>query len=423
VAEGPSELEVLRRVGERLNARDGDRAQRWEASLSVVEESWPHVTATIEPASDVLPDQHRIVLGFQTSYALTSGKRDRLYLTVESPQWRPSDDFGIALASLLSLAKALERSQAASGMLRDGLVGSSSGMIEALRLAERLALERQPVLLVGEAGCGKERLARFLHRNSPFSSGPFVVFNGAALPEAMVDVELFGHPHGRGGRFEEAASGTLVIKDVGVVPEAARQRLFSLLRETAPVRLILTSREPLEILVAAGRMRKGRIAPGNVIQVPPLRDRGSDIVTLADHFVTISSLQTGKEVKRISTPALEMLLTYPWPGNVRELAAVVERAVLATDDEVIHGFHLPPSLQSSVYSGTTMHGRLDDRLDSLEYEMLVEALKSTRGNVTLAARELGLTKRVMGLRLKKYELDYRPFRQGPEEWGDDDDPF
>jgi Nif-specific regulatory protein len=147
--------------------------------------------------------------------------------------------------------------------------------------------------------------------------------------------------------------------------------------------------------------------------VPPLRDRGADIIALADHFTTQFSLKTGKTIMRISTPALEMLLTYPWPGNVRELESVMERAVLLSDDEVIHGYHLPPSLQSSVHTGTRMHGRLVDRLDSLEYEMLVEALKASRGNITQAGRELGLTKRVMGLRMAKFELDYRAFRQGP----------
>jgi Nif-specific regulatory protein len=184
-----------------------------------------------------------------------------------------------------------------------------------------------------------------------------------------------------------------------------------------------SSSRSLDKLIASGRFRGDLYArlAASPIQIPPLRDRGSDIIALADYFVTQFSLQTGKDIKRISTPTLEMLLTYPWPGNVRELKSVIERAVLLSDDEVIHGFHLPPSLQSSVHSGTRMHGRLPDRLDSLEYEMLVEALKAAQGNVTQAARELGLTKRIMGLRLKKYELDYRVFRQAPADLASDSD--
>jgi len=187
------------------------------------------------------------------------------------------------------------------------------------------------------------------------------------------------------------------------------------------LRLIASTSRSLERLIAEGKFRSDLYArlAAFPIQVPPLRERGSDIIALADYFVTQFSLQTGKAIKRISTPTLEMLLTYPWPGNVRELENVMERAVLLSDDEVIHGYHLPPSLQSSVHSGTRMHGRLTDRLDSLEYEMLVEALKASQGNITQAARELGLTKRIMGLRLKKFELDYRTFRQAPPDLASD----
>ncbi len=294
------------------------------------------------------------------------------------------------------------------------MISSSGVMQEVFRLIEKAADSTMPVILLGEPGVGKERLAEALHRLSPVSEGPFVAFNGTALPEFMVEGELFGHPKGLGGSFEEARGGTLFLDEVGDLSEPVRERLFRALDSgAAPLRLVASSSRSADALIA-----RWKAFP---IQVPPLRDRGSDIIALADHFVTKFSLQTGIEVKRISTPALEMLLTYPWPGNVRELETVLERAVLLSDDEVIHGYHLPPSLQSSVHSGTRMHGRLADRLDSLEYEMLVEALKASQGNMTQAARELGLTKRVMGLRLKKFELDYRTFRKSSTDLASDTD--
>jgi Nif-specific regulatory protein len=272
------------------------------------------------------------------------------------------------------------------------------------------------VLLIGESGVGKERLAAVLHRRSALSQGPFVPFNGTALPESMVESELFGHPKGLGGRFAEALEGTLFLDEVGDLSPRVQMRLLRALEGGDPVpRLVASTSRNLEVLASSGAFLPGlhtRLA-AFPIQVPPLRERGADIVALADYFTTQLSLKTGKSIMRISTPALEMLLTYPWPGNVRELESVMERAVLLSDDEVIHGYHLPPSLQSSVHSGTRMPGRLADRLDSLEYEMIVEALKTSRGNITQAARELGLTKRIMGLRMEKFELDYRAFRQAP----------
>lgn len=319
----------------------------------------------------------------------------------------PSSSIREALALLVAQESEVRRLSAVSTSV-PGLVGNSGVMQEVFRLAERAAGSTVAVLIAGETGVGKEGLASFIHRRSALSRGPFVPFNGTALPEAMVEGELFGHPKGHGGRFAEASGGTLFLDEVGDLSLAVQDRLL---------RALTTSERPPRIIASTSRPRGAliidRLSPFS-IQVPPLRDRGADIIALADHFVTRASLKIGKDILRISTPALEMLLTYPWPGNVRELESVMERAVLLSDDEVIHGYHLPPSLQSSVHSGTRMHGRLVDRLDSLEYEMIVEALKASRGNVTQAARELGLTKRIMGLRMAKFELDYRVFRQASD---------
>jgi Nif-specific regulatory protein len=146
------------------------------------------------------------------------------------------------------------------------------------------------------------------------------------------------------------------------------------------------------------------------ITIPPLRDRGSDVIALADHFVAHYAKECKKDVKRISTPALNMLMSYHWPGNVRELENVIERATILSEGGVIHGYDLPPSLQTPVLSGTVHKGKLSDRLDAIEYEMIVDALKAQDGNMTEAARELGLTRRIITFRMQKYGISPKDFR-------------
>jgi Nif-specific regulatory protein len=146
--------------------------------------------------------------------------------------------------------------------------------------------------------------------------------------------------------------------------------------------------------------------------VPPLRERRSDILELADYFLEKYSRQNGKSIVRISTPAIDMLMAYHWPGNVRELENVIERAVLLSQDGVVHGFHLPPTLQTAEASGTAPKGTLQEAVDALEREMVVEALKSNRGIMAKAARQLGLTERTMGLRVRKHHIASERFRTG-----------
>ncbi|MCK4515961.1 MAG: sigma-54-dependent Fis family transcriptional regulator, partial [Spirochaetaceae bacterium] len=143
------------------------------------------------------------------------------------------------------------------------------------------------------------------------------------------------------------------------------------------------------------------------IHIPPVRDRKSDILLLADHFIEKYADHNHVAVRRISTPAIDLLMSYHWPGNVRELENCVERAVLLSLDEVIHSHHLPPSLQSAESSNTEFHGTLSESLDNLERELILDALKSTRGNMAKAARLLGITERIMGLRVKKHGIDPR----------------
>ena len=316
----------------------------------------------------------------------------------------------------------------------ENIIGTSKPMREVYTLIDKISPARTTVLLLGESGVGKELVAGAVHFHSPRAGGPFIRFNCAALPESLVESELFGHEKGaftgavarRKGRFEEADGGTIFLDEVGELSLAVQAKLLRVLQEHSfdrvggsqsievDIRVIAATNRDLEELVHAGTFRQDLYYRLHVfpITIPPLRERGSDIITLADFFVQKYSRMNGKQVKRISTPALDMLCSYHWPGNVRELENVIERAVILADDDVIHGYNLPPSLQTGSYSGTTELGNLERRLDSVEYEMIVEALKETRGNVTRAGELLGLSKRMMGIRLRKYSIDYSDFRRG-----------
>jgi Nif-specific regulatory protein len=313
------------------------------------------------------------------------------------------------------------------------IIGSSKPMQAVYDLIQKVASTKTTVLILGESGVGKELAANAIHYNSASAAGPFIKFNCAALPENIVESELFGHEKGsftgavgmRKGRFELADGGTIFLDEVGelILPMQAKllrvlqERTFERVGGNKPVkvdlRIIAATNRDLLDMVAKGTFREDLYYRLNVfpITMPPLRDRGSDVILLADHFVARSAVAAGKEVKRISTPALNMLMAYHWPGNVRELENVIERSVIMSDDGVIHGYNLPPSLQTSGESGTNFGCSLEAKVEAVEYEMIIEALKTHHGNTTEAAKELGLTRRVLGLRLDRYGIDYRVYRR------------
>lgn len=312
------------------------------------------------------------------------------------------------------------------------IIGNSKAMLEVYELVRKITHTRTTVLILGESGVGKELVAGAIHYNGRLADGPFVKFNCAALPESIIESELFGHEKGsftgavthRTGRFEEADGGSIFLDEVGELSLAMQAKLLRVLQEKTfervggnhaikvDIRIIAATNRDLADMVAKGLFREDLYYRLNVfpITIPPLRERGSDIITLADHFVTRFAAEAGKEVKRISTPALNMMMNYHWPGNVRELENVIERAIILCEDEVVHGYNLPPSLQTSVLSDSIPTGGLEAKIASIEYEMLVEALKTHHGNMTEAARELGLTRRTMGLRMAKFNLGYKQFR-------------
>jgi len=180
----------------------------------------------------------------------------------------------------------------------------------------------------------------------------------------------------------------------------------------ADVRIIAATNRDLEAMITEGNFREDLYYRLNVfpIFVPPLRERKTDIPLLADFFTERYAKSNNKKVLRICTHALDMFMSYHWPGNVRELENSIERAVLLTQDGVIHGFHLAPSLQTSTYSGTVYEGTLEGALEELEHDLIVDALKTTRGNVAKASKILGTSERILGLRIKKYGLNPKRFR-------------
>lgn len=313
------------------------------------------------------------------------------------------------------------------------IIGNSKPMQEVYRLIERVVRTKTTVLILGESGVGKELVASAIHYSSPMAKGPFVKFNCASLPESVIESELFGHEKGsftgaiglRKGRFEEAAGGTIFLDEVGEMSLTTQAKLLRVLQErsfervggnttiSVDLRVIAATNRNLSDMVAEGTFREDLYYRLNVfpITIPPLRERGSDIITLADYFVSRFSREMGIDVKRISTPALNMLHSYHWPGNVRELENVIERAILLSEDGVIHGYNLPPSLQAPVVGDPDIPaGSLEARLNAIEYELIVDALKLHQGNMTEAATHLGLTRRVLGLRMAKYDLDYKNYR-------------
>ncbi|KGE73808.1 sigma-54 interaction domain-containing protein [Spirochaeta lutea] len=312
------------------------------------------------------------------------------------------------------------------------IIGNSKAMQNVFDMIAYVSKSDATVLIRGESGTGKELVAHAIHYNSHRSAKPFIKVNCAALPETVIESELFGHEKGaftsavssRKGRFELANGGTIFLDEIGDLSPTTQVKLLRVLQEKefervggndtirTNVRVIAATNRNLEELMESNTFREDLYYRLNVfpIHLPPLRERKSDILLLADKFIEKYSDQNIKMVRRISTPAIELLMNYHWPGNVRELENCVERAVLLTTDEVIHSHHLPPSLQSAESTGTRLHESLDEALSNLEKELLKDALKSAKGNMAKAARILDLTERKMGLRVKKYDIDPRTYR-------------
>jgi len=316
----------------------------------------------------------------------------------------------------------------------DLIVGNSGSMRDMYRQIAQVAPSPTTVLLRGETGTGKELVARAIHDKSPRRDSPFITVNCAALPESLLESELFGHEKGsftgattkRIGRFEAAHQGTLFLDEIGEMSPSAQSRLLRAIQEKEiqrvgstesiriDVRLVCATNRDLETDVSVGKFREDLYYRVNVFTIflPPLRERGADILLLADHFVRKYTNIHGKPIERLSTPTIDMLASYHWPGNVRELENVLERAVIVATGNVIEGHDLPPSLQiKDAEEATHRRGTFESLVAAYEKELITDALKDSRGNQTEAARLLGTTKRVVQYKVKRYGIDYLRFKR------------
>jgi Nif-specific regulatory protein len=315
------------------------------------------------------------------------------------------------------------------------IVGTSRPMRQVYEQIAQVAQTSTTALIRGESGTGKELIAHAIHYSSPRAQKPFVKVSCAALPDTLIESELFGYERGaftgaetrKRGRFELAHGGTLFLDEVGELNMATQVKLLRVLQEgeferlggtetlKVDVRLITATNRNLEIAMAERQFREDLYYRLNVfsIFVPPLRDRKPDIMLLADHFLLKYARKHNKGIRRIATPAIDMLMSYHWPGNVRELENTLERAVLTCDGQVIHGHHLPPTLQTAEASGTVVQSSLGDAVQQYEKDLIVDALKSARGNRARAARLLGTTERIIGYKVLKYGIEPRRFHAAP----------
>ena len=311
------------------------------------------------------------------------------------------------------------------------IIGNSHSMREVYEMVAQVARTNTTVLIRGESGTGKELIAKAIHYNSLRKEKPFISVNCAAIPENLIESEFFGYEKGaftgalsrKKGRFELAHEGSIFMDEIGDLSSMTQVKLLRVLQEQefervggtetlhVDVRLIAATNADLEELIKKGKFREDLYYRLNVFSIllPPLRERKTDILLLADHFMLKYSRQFNKAVRRISTPAIDMLMRYHWPGNVRELENCIERAVLVCQDQVIHSYHLPPTLQTAESSNTTPRMGLEESIAAYEKELISDALKMTNGNQTKAARLLHTTERIIGYKIKKHGIDKKRF--------------
>ena len=307
------------------------------------------------------------------------------------------------------------------------LVGDSAAMRSVRAMLERIADSEATVLITGESGTGKELVARALHRQSRRADQSFVAVNCAAMPEALLESELFGHARGaftdahapRRGLFLEAHGGTVLLDEIGDLPLALQPKLLRVLQERTvrplgadrevpfDVRLIAATNRDLDSALDEGRFREDLYFRINVIHlaVPPLRARGSDVLLLAQHFLTACAARAGKHVSGLAPAAAERLLAYAWPGNVRELQNCMERAVALAQFEHVTVDDLPEKIRA--YRASHVLVASDDPselvpLEEVERRYILRVMEAVGGNKTLAAQTLGIDRKTLYRKLDQY---------------------
>jgi two-component system response regulator AtoC len=340
---------------------------------------------------------------------------------------------------LLVLRKAIEREQLQRTVAQlheeltalrapSGVVGRSPQLAAALALAEKVARHPSTVLVTGESGTGKELVARYIHRASPRAAAPFVAVNCGAIPEQLLESELFGHAKGaftgattdRDGLFAEADGGTLFLDELGELPMPLQVKLLRVLQEgevrrvgdnvsrTVDVRVVAATARDLETDVADGKFRADLFYRVNVVRIhlPALRERTEDVPELVRHFIDRFNRRLGLQVEHATPATMRALMEYPWPGNVRELENVIERAMVLTDGSQLDVEQLPglTTRPAAVVATSPLDLSVKRRTEELERALIAEALERTRGNRTRAAKLLDLSHRALLYKIREYGI-------------------
>lgn len=313
------------------------------------------------------------------------------------------------------------------------MIGNSGAMQLVYENIIQVAHANATVLIRGESGTGKELVAHAIHYNSPRAQKPFVKINCGAIPENLIESELFGYEKGaftgaterKKGKFEIADGGTIFLDEIGELPLNLQVRLLRVLQEKEfervggvktikiNVRIIAATNSNLEDRIAENRFREDLYYRLNVfpIYIPSLQERKTDVLLLAEHFLQKYAKENHKEITRLSTLAIDLLNSYHWPGNVREIQNCMERAVLVCDGDTIQSTHLPPTLQRADTVNARENISLAHQVEHFEKELIIDALKKSRGIKSKAAKYLSTTERILGYKMKQYTIDYKQFRR------------
>ncbi|HEX7669686.1 MAG TPA: sigma-54 dependent transcriptional regulator [Polyangiaceae bacterium] len=431
VDDEPSNLTSIRKIFEREgmrvltaeNAKDAleaARKHRVEVVLTDLMMPGPNGVELLRAMKEVSPDTEVVLMtAYGTVETAVQAMREGAYDFVEKPLKRMSIVKSVQKAAERQSLVAENRSlkQELKLLTNRDIVGQSAALRRVLDIATQAAPSSATVLILGESGTGKELIARYIHSKSGRASGPFVAVNCAAIPETILEAELFGHERGaftgavgrREGRFARARGGTLFLDEIGELSPSVQVKLLRVIQEgeyepvggnpvRADVRLLAATNRDLSAEVEAGRFREDLYYRLNVIAVtaPQLRARREDIPLLIDHFLGIYCRKNGRSRLEVHREALVKLLDYSWPGNVRELENVIERAAVLCRSDTILAHDLPDVVANATAPApSALSFSIGTPLEDVESRMIRETLKHTSGDKTLAAQLLGISTRTI----------------------------
>ena len=431
VDDEPSNLSSLRKIFEReqmrvLTAEDAksalDLVRRHRIQVALIDLMMPGTSGAelLRALKEVSPDTEAVLMtAYGTVENAVQAMRDGAYDFVEKPLKRMNIVKSVRKAAERQLLLAENRSlrRELRMLTHREIVGQSSALRRVLDVSNQAAPSSATVLLLGESGTGKELIARHIHGRSSRASGPFVAVNCSAIPESILEGELFGHERGaftgavarRDGRFARAAGGSLFLDEIGELTPAVQVKLLRVLQEgeyeplggdtvKADVRIIAATNRNLQQEVEAGRFREDLYSRLKVIAItaPPLRSRRDDVPLLVDHFLGIYCAKNGRPRLSVASDALAKLLDYSWPGNVRQMDNVFERAALLCSSDVLSLTDLPDAVtRASAPAPSSLVFEVGTPLAEVEQRMIRETLKRTEGDKSLAAQLLGISTRTI----------------------------